>query len=171
MVNGFAYFLLLIIGDPFFGTLPDKSLAVKIQSEGSTMSEFELLILFNEYFDATFARLNDFMAGTFAMLISAYFAAAKMAPRLAGLLVFLYSVFATATIVPVLMAANRFARAGELLENASSAPGSIIGKLFPIFPSAVVIVPTMAILLLGAFAGTLAFFFHARKSGSEGSQE
>ena len=64
------------------------------------MSEFELLTLFNEYFDATFARLNDFMAGTFAMLI----------------------------------------------------------------------VPTMAILLLGAFAGTLAFFFHARKSGIEGAQ-
>jgi uncharacterized membrane protein len=133
------------------------------------MSEFELLTLFNEYFDATYARHNDFMAGTFAMLIAAYFAASKMIPKLAVLVVFLYTVFSTATIVPVVMAANRFAKTAELLELAAARPESVIDHLFPAYPSAIVVVPTMSVLLLGAYAGTLMFFFRARKSGFQGS--
>lgn len=129
------------------------------------MSEFELLTLFNQYFDATFARLNDFMAGTFAMLVSAYFAAAKMTRTLAGLVVFLYSIFATATFLPVVMASLRFAESAELLKIASTRPDSVIGVLFPTFPATLVVVPTMTLLLLGSFVGTLAFFFYARSTG------
>jgi len=128
------------------------------------MSEFELLTLFNEYFDATFARLNDFMAGTFAMLVSAYFAASKMTRKLAGLVVFLYTVFVAATTVPVVMASFRFAKSGDLLKAAATQPDSVIGQLFPAYPAPSIVVPTMSVLLLGSFVGTLAFFFYARSS-------
>lgn len=132
------------------------------------MTEFELLTLFNEFFDATFARLNDFMAGTFAMLITAYFAGAKLNRKMTALVVLLYTLFAIATVTPVLMATNRFVRAADQLKVASIRPDSIIGDLFPIFPSETLVMPTMAILLLGAFAGTLVFFFQARKSKVQG---
>jgi hypothetical protein len=132
------------------------------------MTEFELLSLFNEFFDATFARLNDFMAGTFAMLITAYFASAKLNRKMTALVVLLYTLFAIATIIPVLMATGRFVRTAGQLKVASTRPDSIIGDLFPMFPSEALVMPTMAILLLGAFAGTLVFFFQARKSKAPG---
>ena len=127
------------------------------------MTEFELVTLFNEFFDATFARLNDFMAGTFAMLIAAYFAAARLTPKMAGLVVFLYSLFSIATFVPIIMATTRFVRSAELLEEISQEPDSVVETLFPFFPSPPVVLTTMVLLLVGSYLGTLAFFIQARK--------
>ena len=59
------------------------------------MTDFELITLFNEFFNAAFSRLNDFMAGTFAMLIMAFFVGSKLSSKMAGLVVFLYSVVFT----------------------------------------------------------------------------
>jgi hypothetical protein len=131
------------------------------------MTEFDLLTLFNAFLDAMFGRLNDFMAGTFAMLIAAYFAGPRLSPKMAKLLVFLYTLFVVSTSVPVMMSTNRFVRAAEQLELMSSRPGSFINELFPFFPSAPVVLPVMATLLVGAYLGTLLFFIQARKEGKE----
>ncbi len=42
------------------------------------MTDFELIYLFNEFFNTMYARLNDFMVGLFAMLAASYFVAAKL---------------------------------------------------------------------------------------------
>jgi hypothetical protein len=127
------------------------------------MTEFELITLFNEFFDDAFSRLSDFMAGTFAMLISAFFAGAKLSRNMARLVIFLYTLFSVATAVPTLAASYRFTRAADLLREMSIEPDSVIGLIFPNFPSPYIVMPVMVLILLGAYVGTLAFFFQTRK--------
>ena len=127
------------------------------------MTEFELISLFNEFFNTAYARLNDFMAGTFALLISAFFVGPKLSSKMAGLVVFLYTLYSLATIIPTLAATNRFVSAGELLKARGADPESVANYLFPILPSKAVVMPTMSVFLIVAFAGSLMFFFAARK--------
>ena len=49
------------------------------------MTEFELIYLFNEFFNTAYARLNDFLVGLFAMLAAGYFAAEKLSRTMAWL--------------------------------------------------------------------------------------
>jgi hypothetical protein len=130
---------------------------------GFAMTEFELINLFNAFFDDTFSRLADFMTGTFAMLISTYFAGAKLSRNLARLVVFLYSLFAMATAVPTLAAAFRFTQVAQLMKGRMSEPGSLIDQIFPSLPSPYLVMPVMIMILVGAYVGTLAFFYQARK--------
>ena len=130
------------------------------------MTEFELISLFNEFFNTAYARLNDFMAGTFALLISAFFIGPKLSNKMAVLVVFLYSLYSLATIVPTLAATYRFVSVGELLKAAAVNPDSVSNHLFPILPSKALVMPTMTIFLIVAFAGSLMFFFAVRKSDS-----
>jgi hypothetical protein len=127
------------------------------------MSEFELISLFNEFLDGAFSRLADFMAGTFAMLISAFFVGAKLSRTMARLVVFLYSLFALATAVPTLAVSYRFTKTAELLRAMGSSPDSVIGQIFPAFPSTSTVMPVMTLILVGAYGGTLAFFRQTRK--------
>lgn len=127
------------------------------------MTEFELISLFNEFLDGAFSRLADFMAGTFAMLISAFFVGAKLSRTMARLVVFLYTLFAVATAAPTLAVSYRFTKTAELLKTMGESPDSMIGQLFPALPSTYAVMPVMTLILLGAYIGTLAFFRQTRK--------
>ena len=127
------------------------------------MSEFELISLFNAFLDGAFSRLADFMAGTFAMLISAFFVGAKLSRTMARLAVFLYTLFAVATAVPTLAVSYRFTKTAELMKTMGETPGSVIGEIFPALPSTWAVMPVMALILVGAYAGTVAFFRQTRK--------
>lgn len=127
------------------------------------MTEFELISLFNEFFDDTFSRLADFMTGTFAMLISTFFVGARLSRNMTRLVVFIYTLFAMATSVPTLAATYRFVRVASLLKEKMTEPGSVIGQIFPAFPSLYIVMPVMTVILLGCYAGSLAFLFQTRK--------
>lgn len=127
------------------------------------MTEFELISLFNEFLDGAFSRLADFMAGTFAMLISAFFVGARLSRTMARLVVFLYTLFAAATAVPTLAISYRFTRTAELLREIGVDPDSMAAQIFPALPSTLLVMPTMTLILVGAYAGTLAFFWQSRK--------
>lgn len=127
------------------------------------MTEFELISLFNQFFDDTFSRLADFMTGTFAMLISTFFVGSRLSRNMARLVVFLYTLFVIATAVPTLAATYRFVQAGSLLQEKMTEPGSVIGEIFPTFPSLYVVMPVMTVILVGCYAGALAFLFQTRK--------
>ena len=127
------------------------------------MTEFELISLFNEFLNGAFSRLADFMAGTFAMLISAFFVGARLSRTMARLVVFLYTLFAMATAVPTLAVSYRFTKTAELLKAMGESPDSMIGQIFPALPSTWLVMPVMALILIGAYAGTLAFFRQTRK--------
>lgn len=127
------------------------------------MTEFELISLFNEFLDGAFSRLADFMAGTFAMLISAFFVGAKLSRTMARLVVFLYTLFAVATAAPTLAVSYRFTKTAELLKTMAESPDSMIGQIFPALPSTYAVMPVMTLILLGAYIGTLAFFRQTRK--------
>lgn len=127
------------------------------------MTEYELISLFNDFLDGAFARLADFMAGTFAMLISAFFVGARLSRTMARLVVFLYTLFAVATAVPTLAVSYRFTKTAALLKAMGESPDSTVGQIFPALPSTALVMPVMTLILVGAYAGTLAFFRQARK--------
>ena len=77
------------------------------------MTDFELIYLFNEFFNTMYARLSDFMVGLFAMLLAAYFVAAKLSRSMAWLVVGLYTLFSMATIVPTVAASYRMVLAAQ----------------------------------------------------------
>lgn len=130
------------------------------------MSEFELISLFNQFFDDTFSRLVDFMTGTFAMLISAFFVGARLSKYMARLVVFLYTLFAIATAVPTLAATFRFVMAANLLKERAADPDSLVREIFLTFPNLYVIMPVMVSILAGCYVGTLAFFRQTRKGSA-----
>jgi hypothetical protein len=127
------------------------------------MSDFELIFLFNEFFNTTYARLNDFLVGLFAMLAASYFVAAKLTRTMAWLVAGLYTLFSMATIVPTIAATDRLVLASQQVALAASQPGSDLAALISILPNRTFVVPTMIILLITAYAGTMIFFFQARK--------
>jgi hypothetical protein len=131
--------------------------------EKRAMSEFELISLFNAFFDDTFSRLTDFMTGTFAMLISAFFVGAKLSRNMARLVVLLYTLFVLATAVPTLAATYRFVRVAAILKQRMVEPGSLIADIFSAFPSIYLVMPVMTIILAGCYVGTLMFFRQTRK--------
>lgn len=130
------------------------------------MTDFELISLFNDFFNDTFSRLADFMTGTFAMIISTFFVGSRLSRTMARLVVFLYTLFALATAVPTLAACYRFVQAANLLKQRSMEPDSLIGQIFPAFPSLYVVMPVMVLILVGLYAGTLAFFRQTRKGSA-----
>lgn len=130
------------------------------------MTEFELISLFNAFFNDTFSRLVDFMSGTFAMLISTFFVGARLSKNMARLVVFLYSLFAIATAVPTLAATYRFVMAAKLLQERAAMPHSVIGEIFPTFPQLYVVMPVMILILVGCYSGSLAFFHQTRKGSA-----
>lgn len=128
------------------------------------MSDFELIFLFNESFNTTFARLNDFLVGLFAMLAASYFVAAKLSRAIAWLVAGLNTLFSMATIVPAIAATDRLVLANQQVAIAASQPGSDLAALISILPNRTFVVPTMILLLMTAYAGTVIFFFQARKN-------
>ncbi len=84
------------------------------------MTDFELIYLFNEFFNTMYARLNDFMVGLFAMLVASYFVAAKISRTMARLVAGLYTLFSMATIVPTIGASNRMVLAAQQVKLVAS---------------------------------------------------
>ena len=128
------------------------------------MSDFELIFLFNEFFNTTFARLNDFLVGLFAMLAASYFVAARLSKAMAWLVAGLYTVFSAATIVPAIAATDRLVLASQQVALAASQPGSDLTALISILPNRAFVVPVMIFLLITSYVGAMMFFFQARKS-------
>jgi len=83
------------------------------------MTDFELICLFNEFFNTMYARLNDFMVGLFAML-----AAAKLSRAMAWLVSGLYTLFSMATVVPTIAASYRMVLAAQQVKLVASQSGS-----------------------------------------------
>ncbi len=127
------------------------------------MTDFELIHLFNEFFNTMYARLNDFMVGLFAMLAAAYFVAAKLSRTMAWLVAGLYTAFSPATVVPTIAASHRMVLAAQQVQLAASQSGSDLAALISIMPTWSNVMPVMTVLLLAAYSGAMVFFFQARK--------
>jgi hypothetical protein len=133
------------------------------------MTDFEIVTLFNDLLNTSFARLNDFMVGLFALLITAYAAGRELSSRMAGLVILLYTLFSIATIVAAIASTHRFALAAGLVRRAGARDGSELSTLFPMLPSPEVVTPVMT-LLLGAYVGGLSFFLLARRRPPNGQR-
>lgn len=128
------------------------------------MTEFELIFLFNEFFNTAYARLDDFLVGLFAMLAAGHFAAEKLSRTMAWLVAGIYTIFSMATIVPAIAAADRMVLASQQVGALAGQPGSKIAALVSILPSRTIVLPTMIVLMVAAYTGAMVFFFQARKN-------
>ena len=131
------------------------------------MSDFEIVTLFNDQLNTSFSRLNDFMVGLFALLVTAYMAGRDLPSRLAGLVVVLYTMFSTATVVAAILSFHRFALTAELVRAAGMETGSVLAVLFPVLPAPSLVTPIVTILLVGAYLGGLGFFLQVRRGARD----
>ncbi len=127
------------------------------------MTDLELMYLFNEFFNTTYARLNDYLVGLFGMLVVAHFVAPKLNRMMAGLIIGLYSIFSIATIIPTIAVADRFGLTARQLRIAAEAPDSALSDIIGTLPSREIVTPFMAVLLVTAYVTSIVFFLQARK--------
>ncbi len=110
-----------------------------------------------------YARLTDFMVGLFAMLLAAYFAAAKLSRTMAWLVAGLYTLFSMATIVPTVAASYRMVLAAQQVRLVASQSGSDLAPLIWIMPTWSSVMP---VLLVAAYTGAMMFYFQAWKDNT-----
>ena len=128
------------------------------------MSDFEIAVLTNEFLNSLQGRIDAYLAGLFAMLVTSYFVAAKLNRIMAGLVVSLFSLYCfilgyaafTSIWRVTVLARNYVSTANEAFPWILDLPGFN---------------PTVAIpiLLFGAYGGAIWFFFYARKNPFEPS--
>lgn len=126
------------------------------------MSEFEVAVLTNDFLDSLQGRIDTYLVGLFAMLITSYFVAAKLSRLMAGLVVSLFSLYC---VILGFATYTSIWRVGVLVRDY----GPTSGESFPWILDLPGFDPTLAIpiLLIGAYFGAIWFFFHARRNPFE----
>lgn len=122
------------------------------------MSDFEVAVLTNEFLDSLQGRIDTYLTGLFAMLISSYFVASKLSRAIAGLVVSIFSLYC---LVLGYATYTSLWRVGVLVRDYSSTSSGAFPWILdvPGFNPALVI----PLLLIGAYIGAIWFFFYARK--------
>lgn len=122
------------------------------------MTDFEVAILTNEFLDSLQGRIDTYLTGLFAMLVTSYFVASRLSRAIAGLVVGLFSLYCFilgyATFTAIW-------RVGVLVRDFGSASTESSPWILdmPVFNPAVAI----PVLLIGAYFGAVWFFFYARR--------
>ncbi len=126
------------------------------------MTAYELVSLFNESFTAMLSAVETFMAGLFALLLTAYFAAPKLTRSMSTTIVGLFTAFSVLMIFFAFAASRRVA--GMILElDRAVSEGADLSWVYMV-PAMAPIVPAMVLVILtSAYVATLIFFFQARR--------
>ena len=128
------------------------------------MSDFEVAVLTNEFLNSLQGRIDTYLVGLFAMLVTSYFVAAKLSRLMAGLVVSLFSLYC---VILGYATYTSIWRVKVLVRDY----GSASDKSFPWILDLPGFDPALAIpiLLVGAYGGAIWFFFYARRNPFEPS--
>ena len=130
------------------------------------MTDFEVAVLTNEFLNSLQGRIDTYLVGLFAMLMTSYFVAAKLSRLMAGLVIGLFSLYC---VVLGYATYTSIWRVRVLVQEYTS--GS--NESFPWILELPGFNPALAIpvLLIGAYVGAIWFFFHARKNPYDAALE
>ena len=126
------------------------------------MSDFEVAVLTNDFLNSLQGRIDAYLTGLFAMLITSYFVASKLSWAIAGLVIGLFSLYC---FVLGYAAYTSLWRVGVLVREFSSTAN----ESFPWILDLPGFDPTFVIpaLLVAAYCGAIWFFFYARRNPFE----
>ncbi len=132
------------------------------------MTDFELAMLFKEYYSALQSQYINFVSVIFAFLVAGYLVASKLQPIMVVVVITLFSAFVLDSLLAVnflaadmlrlqdLMAARIEAGSTDLLFH-SGARGDTASADFLFTASRVVVVA-------GGYIGAIVFFFYQRRA-------
>ncbi len=123
------------------------------------MSDYEIAALTNEFLNSLQGRIDTYLTGLFAMLITSYFVASKLSRAIAGLVICLFSLY---SFVLGYAAYTSLWRVGVLVQEFSSTSSDPFPWILvlPGFDPALV----MAAVLVAAYCGAIWFFFYSRRN-------
>ena len=131
------------------------------------MTNYELTYLFYEAIQVGNGTMANYMTLVFGMLVTSYLAAHRLDRVMMWIALVIYSMFALGFCNEIFQSYSDFARLGLLLAERGQLPDSDLGwfgavavgeEPFHVIPKLV------ALMTLAAYAGSIAFFFRARKA-------
>jgi len=131
------------------------------------MTNYELTYLFYEAVQTGDGTMTNYMTLVFGMLVTSYLAAHRIDRVMMWIALFIYSMFALGFCNGIFQAYSDFSRIGLTLAERGKLPESDLGWFGPVVNGAgsVKFVPsTVGVMVIGAYAGSIAFFFQARKA-------
>lgn len=130
------------------------------------MTDYELAYLFFEAVQTTNGTMSNFMTLVFGMVVASYLAAHRLDRIMMWLSLAIYSLFALGFINEIFSASSDFARLGVFLSERGQDPDADLGWFGPVSNAApMVAIPWIILtMILGAYIGSMAFFFQARKA-------
>ena len=131
------------------------------------MTDYELTYLFFEIVQTSNGTITNFMTLVFGMLVTSYLAAHRLDRVMMWLALVIYSLFALGFINEIYQASSDFARIAQVIAARGELPGSDLGWFGPVVngPASMNVIPNLILVMfLSAYAGSIAFFFRARKA-------
>lgn len=123
------------------------------------MSEFESVYIINEFINSLQGRLETFVTGLFAMLVTSYFVGSKLSRLMAAGVIGLFTLFSALLGYATISAALRLRALAEEMQLRYS------DELAWLFGSGPALDPTLPliVLLIAAYLAAVWFFVKARK--------
>lgn len=131
------------------------------------MTEYEHVQLFFQIVDVANGTISNYMTLVFGMLVTSYLAAHRLDRLMAGIALAIYSLFALGLCNEVFQVYSDFARLGLQISEFGSVPETALGWFGPVAlgPDGLTAIPVIILTVtLGAYIGSILFFFRARKS-------
>lgn len=135
------------------------------------MTDYEIVSVLNEFVSATWSIFATYVSIVFAFLVAGYLVSDRLVPRIVSIVIALYTLVAFWAVWGLnRTAANLVASITEIkrriLEDGSSLGWLPAASIPDLMLDAIPLLIT--ILAVVAFAGSVVFFFHQRKSGRRG---
>lgn len=131
------------------------------------MTDYELTNLFFTAVQTGDGTMTNYMTLVFGMIVSSYLAAHRIDRVMMWIALAIYSLFALGFCNGIFQAYSDFSRIGLVLTERGKLPGNDLGWFGPVVngTGAVKFVPpTVGIMVYGAYIGSIAFFFRARRA-------
>jgi hypothetical protein len=129
------------------------------------MSDFEMIMVFNETMSFLLSGFTTFLSIIFAFLVASTFLAGRLTRSLAGIAVGLFSLASIFFITQAFAVASNIGFIVEEIKTAVAAGRSSLGWIGFVALDAPMgtIMNAVAVLMVLAFVAALVFFFHQRR--------
>ena len=138
------------------------------------MTDFELAMLFREYYDSMHSQYLSYVSILFAFLVSGYLVAAKLSRSMVILVVAIFSAFSFDSMLVIYFFSSDVESVSELMR-ARIAAGETelifhLGSRSDFAAENLLLNVLRVLAILGSYVGAIVFFFHERHFGGHSQQ-
>lgn len=131
------------------------------------MTEYEYMVLFLEFAQAASSVMANYMTLVFAMLVTSYMAAHRLDRLMMWIALVMYSLFALGFCNEIFQIYSDLSRLGIRISEVGNVPTTSLGWFGPLAtsPDFLYVMPNIiGSMIVAAYAGSIIFFFRARKA-------